>query len=727
MRFNSSVKFPFLGTLIYIFFAQFLMADQSVLDQKRSPNALISSSDYVADMDLGSGFDSLRGTIIAGNPCLEDFEIKDRVSREEVTFAITDIKDSGEMKEAMNIELEGTIGFSIFEFSIGGDIEVEEEFDNKNIYYLITLNYEKDDYSIKEPKLSEEATKLFANQDLYEEFRQKCGDQYIETVTTGSQMVALIEIHNKSAYERSKIEVNASTFIGKKVAGASLGVDISGSFLREVENISHDRKVTIKVIAQGIEDSVPFTISPEQLMNYIKGFIGELNSIGSTTYRESPLKVKFQDYESSTLVKRGGDILKAENAMREYGAYLFTYRSLLFDVGSIIQYPYDFVDAQDSVKMLTELQKELNIYISQIEYFKDKCQLKDPRKRSCLSIAEIKNRYGVEFKNEWELRDVLPPKMTYFPKDCRDIKELYGETDDGEYRVYLGGDKLKPFNIYCHNMGSSSPEEYLTLPNSSIDNSKQPTSNYIKDSYIDGKDLFENIVIYDKYRVSISMDSISIYTQQQEFLQTNRDINLSEETILLGFLSNRYSTESGQFNIDISGTGFIFDENMLGFRDTTFNSMIFEMVDTNMSWEEAEQFAESRDGRVVSIVDREYESKVIEFLKEKNITVGEFWTSGQRDSFGNFQWRGVEDSFFDYQNFNGGLDGGDCITFDTQTFKWGVDSCEKEKPFLISYDNSKSGFKNIALDSDLQRVDVEFSKPFSDLRLNHEIILRYRD
>jgi hypothetical protein len=174
------------------------------------------------------------------------------------------------------------------------------------------------------------------------------------------------------------------------------------------------------------------------------------------------------------------------------------------------------------------------------------CKEKDITKRRCYSLLEIEDIYEISFENEWDIRDILPNKVSVLPKNCIKVLEFYPDSVDGEYRVYLDGDIRKPFSIYCQDINTSSPTEYLNIYNSSIENSKTPTTNFIKmEKFEDGK-VVSKYRYYEKYKISISKDSISIYPFQENFISGNL-----EENYFLGFLQNRFPVENGGFNIDL--------------------------------------------------------------------------------------------------------------------------------------------------------------------------------
>jgi len=62
--------------------------------------------------------------------------------------------------------------------------------------------------------------------------------------------------------------------------------------------------------------------------------------------------------------------------------------------------------------------------------------------------------------NEWNILG----KQAAHPRCALDLKVKYPMiTSDKEYTLYFNGDYGKPFEVYCHNMNSINPVEYLTL------------------------------------------------------------------------------------------------------------------------------------------------------------------------------------------------------------------------------------------------------------------------
>lgn len=49
-------------------------------------------------------------------------------------------------------------------------------------------------------------------------------------------------------------------------------------------------------------------------------------------------------------------------------------------------------------------------------------------------------------------------------RSCLDLQHQSGYAQDGEYCLDLGSSEETLVRVYCHNMSSANPEEFITLP-----------------------------------------------------------------------------------------------------------------------------------------------------------------------------------------------------------------------------------------------------------------------
>lgn len=143
---------------------------------------------------------------------------------------------------------------------------------------------------------------------------------------------------------------------------------------------------------------------------------------------------------------------------------------------------------------------------------------------------------------------------------CRDVRRRHIYRD-GEYDMNVGGRNV---SIYCHNMHSDSPKEYLTLR-------AGDTENYA--FYMGNRSKLENVCPYEpeymfrdetipagttrfrKVRVKLNLDDLQVVDDDYEFALTsgrNQSFGSAGDCF-----SNRGDCPRGVFHINLEGTGLM--------------------------------------------------------------------------------------------------------------------------------------------------------------------------
>jgi hypothetical protein len=154
------------------------------------------------------------------------------------------------------------------------------------------------------------------------------------------------------------------------------------------------------------------------------------------------------------------------------------------------------------------------------------------------------------------------------PETCEDIADADPKAKDGEYTLYVDGDKSMPWNAYCHDM-KTNPKEYLTLVRSGGDYNvsdlvlKAPVAGEVTETRL--RTHFEKVRINPKY--------LTIDINDRTFAEASR------APVTLGSSPNETQVAKMPFgvagsclasaaaptttpliaksNIDLTGTGFV--------------------------------------------------------------------------------------------------------------------------------------------------------------------------
>ncbi|XP_066264852.1 uncharacterized protein [Branchiostoma lanceolatum] len=146
---------------------------------------------------------------------------------------------------------------------------------------------------------------------------------------------------------------------------------------------------------------------------------------------------------------------------------------------------------------------------------------------------------------------------------CSDVKSLYPAGKDGEYTLYpFPTCKDVSIRVYCHNMASEQPEEFLTLPSGPGTNFANIYADRLRDNYggrCDGplQDPYSRragTTKFSKIRIKFEDSKVKVVRDDYTFATTEGHNNVS-----YGEAGDCYSWKQGcakgTFVLDLTGTG----------------------------------------------------------------------------------------------------------------------------------------------------------------------------
>ncbi|NJO17525.1 MAG: hypothetical protein HC877_17850 [Thioploca sp.] len=140
------------------------------------------------------------------------------------------------------------------------------------------------------------------------------------------------------------------------------------------------------------------------------------------------------------------------------------------------------------------------------------------------------------------------------PESCQDILTADPSASDGEYAIYP---ERQIFPVYCHNMASGTPEEYLTLQNTG--------GNFNFSQYRAGGASPGTTVVTYYTKIRFHPDTLIVDTGDQTFAQSSgslwhppKQVQWMPYGSAMDCLSNFSS--SGRGNVDLTGTPFEVDD-----------------------------------------------------------------------------------------------------------------------------------------------------------------------
>lgn len=718
--------------------------DREVKD-RNGYQAKYFNMDMRQGMDFGTSLNTLTDTVQNANLCLSDFSLTEPIFRGHQSYKFKLLEDLKDVQDFLHLDASLSLSMPKLEVAISGAYDDLKNSVKESVVIGITVEYQAYDYSLKSPKMSEDMAKLYEDGNSYEKFREKCGDKYLSTITSGGRYSGIIKLKTSSAEEGMAIKASLK---GKITAGAISG-SIEGNFEMSDMEILKSKDIKIDIISSGgkavnsiIKDIDGFYASAEAFM----GTFDALTADDPKGYKKSAFMAKYSDYATTTMNVKGGAIEKQREVKNEYVDYASIYTDIMFDINYIMTNYHLFVKAETKDEIMMAIKKDMLLRKAQLRHLNKLCSRTNPLTRQCTLIEDISE--NDPFPNEWETRDKLPLEKVRYPRTCEERREIFPALSkvDDEYRVYMSGDKLQPYDVYCQGMANNSaiPQEYLVLKNlSPISN--HPAYNYSRySSFIDNSGKTQDLVtIYDKLKVKVSWAHLSVFDEQDVFynvvggtLKDNDDNSFN--VARYGIAKNLSSAFNGKANIDLSGTGFrvadevkFIDRNLANSGSTASR---YEFIDSPKNWREAKKYAKDIGGSLAVITSAQENIELKEFLENEKI-LDDIWIGLNDIDFENqFVW--MKDEYFDYSNWVDGHPENNisknCIAMngtstadDTKRYKWEDMECGDLKKFVIEFDTDNT--KEVAIFAeDRQKVSITSSGPNGHIGTETDLILHYK-
>ncbi|XP_035660181.1 uncharacterized protein LOC118404906 [Branchiostoma floridae] len=152
------------------------------------------------------------------------------------------------------------------------------------------------------------------------------------------------------------------------------------------------------------------------------------------------------------------------------------------------------------------------------------------------------------------------------PTSCVEAKSLLSNANDGEYTLYpFSTDSDVSLRVYCHDMASAEPKEFLTLPSGPDENYAIFFADRLSNAYqwqctgpFQGQYAARGTTKFSKLRIQFEPSRIEVIGNDYTFAETT-----GPNDIAYGQAGDCYSARQGcakgTFKVDLTGTGLELD------------------------------------------------------------------------------------------------------------------------------------------------------------------------
>lgn len=484
-----------------------------------------------SSMRFGAGLDyvseEVAGTCIAfGDPAAIM-----PVGSVQTQYSIEVLDDSSHVSDELDVSATAKMRMGLFKGSARATFSQQSVRDSTSVYVAVYADVLGYSFNLNGVRLQDGWRDKYGTS----AFRDACGDRFLATITTGGKMVGILRITTTSDEEKRAITSQV-----KAKAGMFNSYSGEASLKSTMDSLTSQYQASITMFEMGpAETSAPTDYN--SFMAAVQAFPAKVSGC-LLQWNLCAYKVTFVDY--ATIAGPGTDMTQQHAAMASLIGYDTRYEQLLSRIADIQARPELYVNPP-SVDVLTQQSDQITSHRDKVLEAAGKC---DDASSACAVPAGLLDPSSVK----------LAARRLVTPHSCRDYKSNFPNiTTDGEYQMYLGPKFAKPFRLYCLDMATANPRDFLTLQRTSPA-STNPSYNYA--SSVGDGDAF---TVFSRIAVQVNAPTdLAVRRDQYDFAVTRKVGGGSDTATLFGQARTSYQHSDwdaalqGHANIDLTGTPF---------------------------------------------------------------------------------------------------------------------------------------------------------------------------
>jgi hypothetical protein len=228
---------------------------------------------------LGRGYNGLSGEL--RDSCLTG-DTASSTGGKRVNYSIYQAGSSEEFRKSVNLSAGATFGTGVW--SVDAGVQYFQSVNRSRFvdHMVVRVDVAGPALSLERAKLTNEANHLKRDPIL---FYRKCGNRFVRTLSIGGEFVAIVNIETTSQEERESLRATL-TVIAKGYGSAST------EYKQAIEQISHAYQKDIKIIRNGLGESLPNLDIPT-LIQYSLDFPAKIDAMNGV-----PVALEQIDYRA---------------------------------------------------------------------------------------------------------------------------------------------------------------------------------------------------------------------------------------------------------------------------------------------------------------------------------------------------------------------------------------------------------------------------------------------
>jgi hypothetical protein len=419
-------------------------------------------------MTFGKGYSSLSGEL--EGTCVKGTVDPKSIGTLSANYDIKIISNTQELASSLGITAEASVGFGLFSASAKSTYLQSQASNSYSVYVIvrseivgpsIVLSGAHIMKSDEDPGGQDNYSDFINN---YLNFYAKCGDKYLAAATTGATYRGIIRLDTASSSEKTELENELKV----KYGSASGSVDVK----QAVSQISSQYNVHINEFYDGViptKFATDYQTLLDNSQNFPALFTAQCSGQAVGSAQLVCLKsANFQDYQTLALEKANTSVLdQARSNAETLTNYAIGYQNKLNDSVTAQLNPYLFTDSQSAIDALVNRNSQLLAtakgVIKQCARDARDCVAPSAVTPPLTDPSTLPSPHQIDLGKPTTCLDYKNKYMAF-----GDIQKNH-PLQDANYRLYVGNQTARVANIWCADMTTAAPQEYISLaqPNNS--------------------------------------------------------------------------------------------------------------------------------------------------------------------------------------------------------------------------------------------------------------------
>jgi virginiamycin B lyase len=217
-----------------------------------------------AEFDHGRGFDATAMEVLA--PCVEGTVKSLGSGSQSINSEMKQVESSSQLDESLGIGAAASLGYGSFSMSAAAKYAQSHSLNSFAVTYTARSEIESATLALDSPRLKEEFRTM-----KYLDFRDKCGDYYVDGITTGGEYVAVVTVTTQSS--KDKEDVSAQLNAAVNMMGSA---SVSAEFNKTMERVASSHEMKITEIRKGGAGE-PIAVDASTMVENFRNFARSVN------------------------------------------------------------------------------------------------------------------------------------------------------------------------------------------------------------------------------------------------------------------------------------------------------------------------------------------------------------------------------------------------------------------------------------------------------------------